>query len=364
MKNNTYIGLLILLSLCSCCNKSPNLQESVITYLEFENDTIPLGIPFYFHCSIKNISDDSLYVKDMRTDYHSRFRVYVEPIKGDKLMHKFVGGGMSDLSGCIKLLPEESHRVKMFMNDWVSIDREGDFNVKVSTNYRLSEENPYVTKDFTKVKQLPTKIEKEITIINNEETLNQFIVELIKEIKDKTKGRINKEGDIKYGKGRVYLDYNFMQKMKVFYELKSDKILPFLIESYEKKDYLSRQEIIAHLQKFSNKKEVLKILFKEANGKENTKSQVFKDSISISWSKSDLRQQSLIGIMKSNEDESLDFLLAKKNDNFPHERYMILLQAEYLMDKESRYKIYNAFKDDTNQVVARKAEEMNLLNEE
>jgi hypothetical protein len=123
--------------------------------------------------------------------------------------------------------------------------------------------------------------------------------------------------------------------------------------------------VINYLSSHPKGEEVLNVLIHASNGEDNSRHQIFEDSISFSWSSGYTRQVALLSIMKFHEDKAIDYLVSKKNDEFPHERYMILIRAKFLMSKEDRLRIYHAFADDEHLAVAKKAkEELELMEKE
>lgn len=136
------------------------------------------------------------------------------------------------------------------------------------------------------------------------------------------------------------------------------RIIPFLARSYLENLNLPRYKLIYLLKKFSNDSTAFSILKMASKGVENTLSTVTKDNINIVWTSTDIRQDALLGILAGNSDESLQFLVSKLNDEFPHERYMILVSAESISDENRVMKLCEAFINDENQIVKNKAKEI------
>lgn len=138
-----------------------------------------------------------------------------------------------------------------------------------------------------------------------------------------------------------------------------------MIDCYKNNEHFTQNRTINYLSQYPSSDEVLELLINASNGVDNSKHEIFEDSISFSWSSGYTRKVALLSIMKFKDEKAINYLISKKNDEFPHERYMILIRAKYLMDKEDRLNIYHAFKDDEHTAVARKAkEELELIKKE
>lgn len=350
-------------------SQSNNYHEIVSTHIELPKDTLLLGEPSFFHYVLNNNSNESIYVEeggDYRSGRKISFVVYIISSENDTLKKRQLFGAMGGFIGFHEVKPYESRKFKLFLPMWGEIEKADTYRLSVSKDFRIAPSNPFPSHGHSKTEVVPKESSITLPVVDNKDELGDFITNMIQEIKAETKGRVIAGSNFKTG-DRKYrpVSEKLSEYLRILGELKDDRIVPFLIDCYHNNEHFTQNQTINYLSQFPNNRNVLEVMFDASNGLDNSKHKIFKDSISFSWSSSYTRQIALQTIMKINDEKAINFLTSKKNDDFPHERYMILIRAKYFMEKENRLKIYQAFMDDEHLAVAKKAKkELELMKKE
>ncbi len=363
-KYKLYItAILLILTNSALFSQSNRYPDQISTYIELPKDTLLLGEPAFFHYVLENNSDASIYVEeggDYRSGRKISFNVHIISSDKDTLEKRKLWGFMGGLVGFHEIKPNESRKFKLFLPMWGDIEQADNYTLSVSKNFTIAESNPFLStkKDDIYTEIVPKKSSIALPIIDNPKQLGDFIFKMIEDIKKETKGRIIEGSGFKTGEQTYQsISDKLSEYLRIISELEDERIVPFLIDCYIQKEHFSQNRVINYLSKYPNSENVLEILIDAANGIDNSKYKILGDSISISWSSGYTRQNALKTILKSENEHAIDFLISKKNDAFPHERYMILIQAKHLLNKERRLRIYQAFMDDKHSAVAKKAKE-------
>ncbi|TXB56375.1 hypothetical protein FRY97_21845 [Phaeodactylibacter luteus] len=371
-KNKKYIALLIMILTQSLMfGQSNNFAEKVSTYIELPKDTLLLGEPAFFNYVLKNNSDESIYVEeggDYRSGRKISFNVYIISSDNDTLKKRELWGAMGGRIGFHEIKAKESRKFKLFLPMWGDIERADNYKLSVSKKFRIAKSNPFLSRktNYDNTEIVPKESSILLPVIDNQEELGNFIYEMIEDIKEETKGRVIEGPGFKTGE-RTYkpMSERLAEYLRIIHELKDDRIVPFLIDCYNNNEYFTRNRAINYLSRYPNNENVLEVLIDASNGADNSKYEIFEDSISISWSSDYTRQVALLSIMKFKDEKAINYLVSKNDDDFPHERYMILIRAKFLMSEEDRLRIYHAFEDDEHLAVVKKAkEELELMNKE
>lgn len=351
--------------------QSNNYSDKVSTHIELPKDTLLLGEPAFFHFVLNNNSEESIYVEeggDYRSGRKISFNVYIISSENDTLKKRELWGAMGGLIGFHEIKANESRKFKLFLPMWGDIEKADNYKLSVSKNFRIANHNPFLSKKRRNknIEIVPKESSIQLPVIDNQKELGNFIATMIEEIKEETQGRQADYNGFKIDEGRyISLSEKLSEYLRIISELKDDRITPFLIDCYWNNEHLTVNRTINYLSSYSKSKDVLEVLIDASNGEDNSRHEIFEDSISFSWSSGYTRQIALLSIMKFEEDKAIDFLVSKKNDEFPHERYMILIRAKYLMNNENRLRIYHAFEDDEHLAIAKKAkEELELIKKE
>lgn len=363
------VALLITMSHNLTFSQSNNYAEKISTHIELPNNTLLLGEPSFFNYVLNNNSEESIFVEeggDYRSGRKISFQVYIISSKNDTLKKKELFGAMGGFIGFHEIEPQQSRKFKLFLPMWGEIEKADIYKLSVSKKFKIAPSNPYLSNDYSKTEVVPKEANITLPVIDDKSELGDFIFNMIQEIEAETKGRKIKNSGFKTGE-RSYqpISEQLSEYLRIIRELKDDRIVPFLIDSYNNNKHFSRKQTISYLSHYPNSKGVLEVLINASNGVDNSKYEILEDSISISSSSEYTRQNALKAIMRFKNKKAIDFLISKKNDDFPHERYMILSRARYIMEKEDRLKIYSAFEDDKHLAVAKKAKnELELMKKE
>lgn len=337
-------------------------------HIELPKDTFLLGEPFFFNYVLKNNSNESIYVEE-GDEYISgmsiSFNIYIISSDNDTLKKRELWGISGRIDGFHEIKPHESRKLKLFLPRWVYIEKADNYKLIFSKIFRIAPSNPSLSGDYAKVENVPKESSISLPVIDNQAKLGDFIANMVKEIKAETHGIQADCNGVETVEGTSTLSEKFSEYLKIIEELKDDRIVPFLIESYNNHEHFTDILTINYLSKYPNSEGVLEVLIRASSGEDNSKHEIFKDSINFWWSAGYTRQVALLSIMKCKDEKAIDYLISKKNDEFPHERYVILIRARYLLDKEDRLRIYHAFEDDEHIAVAKKAkEELELMKKE
>lgn len=353
--------LLLLLNGLPLFSQSNNYADKVSTHIEFAKDTLLLGEPSFFYYVLTNNSKKSIFIEeggDYRSGRKVSFNVFIISSENDTLTRQGNLGAWGGFIKFHKIKPKESRKFKLFLPMWGDIEEANNYTISVSKNFKISPFDPFPTKGYSKVEVVPKESTKKLYVVENYEKLGVFIENLINEIREEdhlsavrweAKGR---------DKNKRSIAYKVRPLQRVVLKLTDDRIVPFLIESYNFYDpKIFSYSAFDQLLKFSDNNDVLQILKDATLVPDDTGCELPDDDLSTIWSCEKRRREALIGIMQSKNKTAMEFLLSKKYSDYPDERYLILDKAKYFLTKEERSRIYNAFKNDLHEIIAKKAKE-------
>lgn len=330
--------------------------------IKIYSDTILLGEPFYADFILYNNSGDNLYIEeggDYRSGRLTSFDLNIILNNGDTLPRKEIWGAMGGRIGFQEFYDDSIKVYEHFIPMWCEITEPGKYILNASKNFRLTKDR---SDDYFKTKNIATIKEgtfEEFIVVNDSIKLGRFIDSLTSEIKKETKGRIVEGIGFKLSENsKGIITERLAKNIRKIDYIKDERIIPFLIESYEFNENIPQYKSVYNLTKFSSNRDAFQVLLNAAQTESNSKCFVNEDSISITWTIEDIRQRALIGILKSSIEGSIDFLVSKLNDNFPEERYMLLLVSHSELPFSDAKKLYTAYLNDNHNAVRKKAQEL------
>jgi len=344
-------------------------SNKISTHIELLRDSIFVGQPIFIEYVLTNNSNKSIFVEeggDYRSGRKNSFEVYIINSNNDTLRKRDLWGFMGGLMTYHEIKPKASRKFKLFLPMWGNITNADNYKLSVSKDFPIAPSNPFIVNDFSIAEKVPKKSIISLPVVEDSIGLGEFISTMVKEIKAETKGRIIEGSKFKSGEHTYKsISPKLLEYQRIISELKDERIVPFSIECYIEEQHYSKNRVVNYLTQFPNNNEAFEILIAAAQGKDNSKYDLFEDSIGIYWSSSYTRQVALQAIMNSQNKKAIDFLFSKKNDEFPHERIAILTRAKGIMKSEDRLKLYEAFYGDSHKAVAKKARmELELFEKE
>ena len=325
-----------------------------------------MGEPTYFEYVLNNHSNKPFFVEeggDYRSGRKISFKVLIIYSENDTLKKRELWGAMGGYLTYKKVLPKESRKFKLFLPVWGDIEKPGTYKLVVSKKFKIAPESPFHKKDNPEIQIVPKESTTTFTVIKDKKRMWEYIDTLVASIKKETRGRIISGGGFKPGeKSYKPLSRELTERLRYLNEIKDERIVPFFVECFREKKHLNAAKANSLLAQFPQNDLAFETLKYAAQGEVNSKCYVTEDSISIVWTSGDIRQTALLGIMKRNDDSAVDFLNAKINDDYPCERYMIVLTAKNRMSESNTMKIYKNFLNDKHKAVRRRAkEELEML---
>jgi hypothetical protein len=363
------IGILVLFQCAAAICQGSRYDSMVSTHIELRKDTLLLGEPTFFDYVINNNSNETIYVEeggDYRSGRKISFKVFVISSENDTLKMRELWGGMGGFIRFHPISPGGSRKFKLFLPMWADIEKPGTYRLAVSKRFRIAPENPFLKEDYSTIQVVPKASDTTFTVVEDAEKLGKFIADLVTDIKEETQGRTVESGAFRTSRNTyISISEKLSDYMRFIEEIKDERLIPFLVESFREKKYIAREKSNYLLANFSKNDTAFETLVYAAQTEENTPCFVSDDSIGITWSTSYIRQNALQGIMRSDNDRAVHFLLSKKDDDYPCERYMIVIRAKYIMSESNAGKVYAAFLSDSNKAVRRKAQaELDKLKKE
>ncbi len=361
-----YLLLIGMLSLISWAAKAQTIQykDVVSTHVELEKDTVLLGEPFFLYFVMTNHATEPVYVEeggDYRSGRQETFTIRIVTKDGDTLPIRdwpsFIGGGRSSF---YTILPNESRKFKLLVQLWGKFQEPGTHTLFVSKDFRLTPHNVYAEgfPDYSTVQRLPQTSAKKVVVVEDSLQLGLYIAQLVSAIKTATNGRIASSNGFRLD-NRTYRDLSpeLWNNLRFLDEIDDDRIVPFLDEALRTGKYITPESIVHLLSKFPDNALALESLLFAAQGPVNSMCRVTEDSIHMTRTSGDIRQTALSGIMKHHHKSAVDFLIQKKNDAYPEERYEIQLRAQYLMAAPDALAVFKAYSTDDHKVIREKAKE-------
>ena len=356
------IAILFMFDRTSLVSQGFGYDTLVSTHIELRKDTLLLGEPTFFDYVINNHSDKPIFVEeggDYRGGREETFSIIVLDENKDTIQlrnwQSIYGGGMV---GFRKLMPGQSRKFKLFLPKWVVVTKPGVYTLVTSKRFRIAPENPFHTENFTQVEIVPKESSAPFVVTNNPKALGTFIETLTTKIKHETQGDVvNGSSYITGEKTSMSVSIGLYECIKMVEEINDNRIIPFLEEAYREQKYITQANAIGLLAKFSKEDNAFKTLKYAAQGHENTRCFVSEDSINLVCGSDDIRQIAIRGIMNRNDKRAVDFLITQKNNDFPCERYLIVILAQSLLSQSNRTLIYKAFLSDKHKVIRAKAKE-------
>jgi len=218
--------------------------QNVSTYVDLATDTLVLGEPQYFYYVMFNNSDKEVYVQnggDYRGGMKHSFSVVITSIDGDTIPYLFdvgkMGGG---LIGFDRIAPWGKKRFKLFLPNWGEIEKEGNYTIEVSKNFRLSPTQPKFIAaknktDISRVVVVPLKSIKNFIVVKDDVKLGEFIQNLTAEMKAESNSY-----------------YNKYEQRQLLRHVKDKRIIPFLEECRTTNKYLNLREVNRLLAQFED----------------------------------------------------------------------------------------------------------------
>jgi len=372
MKHQILIPFSVFLIYLSCSPKRKQIFEDVSyklsSRIELPKDTLLLGEPAYVNFIIKNEHDELVYVQeggDYRSGRKISFNVLLISPEGDTLQRPELWGAMGGRVWYHKLMPNEERAYKLFLPMWGKFEKEGKHIVSISKTFYFSHtQHPYY--DAETPRHLYPPIERAyeqsvdtITLLRDDQLFGEFVDNLVEFIKVGTEGRVTGVNGYKINdKTTREISDSLSKSIRFLYYIEDERILPFAIEALKEGKYIGKSSVLDILHKFIGKPEVFDAFLYAAQGERNTKCTVFPDSIDLVWYGGDTRQYAVDDIIRFNNQAAVDFLIAKKNDEFPEERYNVLARAPHFMSTENARAIYLAYSTDKHNAVRTLAQEL------
>lgn len=262
--------------------------------------------------------------------------------------------------GFYKVLPNENRKFKLLVPLWGKFEGPGTHKLLVSKDFRVAPTSIYADDDadYSTIQRVPQTAAKKVVVVEDDHRLGIYIERLVSAIKTETGGRVASSSGFRLNNGNYQgISPELHENLRFLNEIDDDRILPFLDESLREGKYITKESIIPMLTKFPDNLMALEALKFAAQGTVEPLSLVTEDSINTTWTSGDLRQQALWGIMRHHHKDAVDFLIQKKNDAYPSDRYQILLRAQYLLAAPDALAIFKAFSTDDHKVIRKKAKE-------
>lgn len=356
--------LMILVWQCASSKFNKIVADGLEASIDLERDTFLLGEPFFATFNLFNGSEIDVEI-DQSDGYFVGGRI-------DNFDVKILNQSQDTLESvrmyCSKkidiynrLYSNSSEQYPLFIPFWSEIKKPGKYQINASKNIKIStklrdENDDTIPEKYIKIISKAAKAS--FIIMEDSLKLGQYINNLIKEIEDETKGRFVTYWGIEVGEENyIPLSKKLTENMKILEYIEDPRIIPFLARSYKNNMNLERYQIITLLRKFSNDSTVFNIMKLAANDV----CTVSEENLELAYSTHEMRQSAIYIIMSKNNDEVLQYIISKENKDCPFERYLILLDAKKVFDKERLIKLCKAYINDENKYVREKAIE--ILNE-
>lgn len=356
-----YIILAFLFSQCASIKLSKIVVDGLEASIELERDTFLLGEPFYVTFSIFNESEIDVEI-DQSKEFYTGGKLDnfdVKIINGYQEILEVSGAYATTIKDKFDLLfANSSQKYQLFIPRWSNIKEPGKYqivatkDIQISTQIRAENDNsmPKAIKIITK------EANASFIIIKDSVRLGKYINNLIKEIEAETEGRIVTYWGIEVGEeDYIPMSKNLKENMEKLDYLYDERIIHFLLRSYKYNMNLPREKILQLLKKFAYEDSVFDIMKLAANDVCTVSEEVLKY---YGISSDEMRQTAIRIIMTRNTDEVLQYIISKENKDCPFERYLILIDARALFDKERLIKLCETYLNDENKYVKEKAIEI------
>lgn len=148
---------LLILALCftfinsNAQNILPTDQDLEVS-LELEESIFTLGELKYVYFYINNRSDQTIYVETAgnyrnRLGRYDDYTVKVFDVSNKQLNPIDIGFSMGGLVAAIAIDPQSRHRFKLFLPNWVKLEKAGQYRVEVSRTIQTGFKHFYMEKD-------------------------------------------------------------------------------------------------------------------------------------------------------------------------------------------------------------------------
>lgn len=347
------IIILWILQCSTLTSQTTNHSDNISTHIELISDTLLVGEPSFVYFFLTNNGKESIFIESGDEHLYGRnssFKIEVITPKKDTLVMPKLrgGGGISVAISYREIKPNERKKFKVFLPMWRQIQKKGDYQLNISKIFKIVSKSttPPYTDSLSEIVKVQTSIA--LPVLKDHNKLGAFIENMVKEIKEETQGRIIEGLGFRIGETMNYYEMSrqLAGYLKIIEELDDERIVPFFVECYKEGKHFSKYGAIRNLAKYPNNLAALEIM-----------QSVFTSPINLERSAKGIRPIALRAIMNSTQVSAFDFLLSKKNDQYAHDGMAILKQATKQMSMAKRKKIFTAFLDHKNELVAKKAKE-------
>lgn len=154
---------------------------TVSTRLEMSKDTVMVGEPAYFYFVVTNHLAQEIFVEE-GGDYRNElgrpetFQVTVTNQAGDTVHMPRISWTAGGMFGFRAIPPKGEARFNLFLSDWATIEKEGDYRVQAAKSLRVSPFNAFTTHDYSRIRSFPEHAEAFFhATAKNEEAMGRLI---------------------------------------------------------------------------------------------------------------------------------------------------------------------------------------------
>ena len=134
------------------------------------------------------------------------------------------------------------------------------------------------------------------------------------------------------------------------------RVIPHLARAAKLPKMLPLYKTLDLLSRYPFDSTAFSVLKKAAKGPDDTYCAIIRDdSIQVNWEKTGNRQKAIKYIMARNDQQAIDFICTLNNQDFPCERYGILLNARQYFSEENAQQLYAFYLKDKHPAVRQKA---------
>jgi hypothetical protein len=321
--------------------------QSITMEVALWQDTVLLGQPFFIDLVFTNHSNETVTLQKKATFQKSQNELLIISSENDTTqvpeINLVKGICPCDVYNSLNLSPGESHSFPMLVDHSANIKKAGIYTAIFSFSV------DFVTSNYEGTYQVSAHRQGEttFTVLEDDPKLGIFIDDVANAIFNDylLQSGICCESQQKNYEYRMLLEA--IDDKRVIPHLARAAKLPKMLPLYKTLDLLSRYPFDST---------AFSVLKKAAKGPDDTYCAIIRDdSIQVNWEKTGNRQKAIKYIMARNDQQAIDFICTLNNQDFPCERYGILLNARQYFSEENAQQLYAFYLKDKHPAVRQKA---------